>query len=195
MVLFQGNLAVHLFINFLDSTLSKIERFFALFAGILIMIMMILVCTEVLGRTIFNSPIHGAIDILEQLMVAIVTLGISYGQSNFCNVRMTIICDHFKKRKHWLNEILVLSIATYVTTILSIGSYWNMQRSLNNGGDTPELGIPLWPAIATVTIALGLLSLRLFTQWLESIRILFSKSDESNIFTAAAIKAEHNPEE
>lgn len=183
------------FINFSSRSLSFVEKFVALIAGILIMALMLMVCGEVLGRGLFNHPIRGSIDIVEQLMVALVTLGISYGQSQFGNVRMTLISDRLSGRARWLSEIFALGIALNVVVLLTRGSWWNLMRSWNNGGDTPEIGIPLWPGISIVTFALALLAIRLLIQLSEAIRLFLTSSTDSDIFTAAASEAEHTPTE
>lgn len=170
------------FVKTADRFLGSIEKFTALIAGLLILALMTLVCTEVLGRGLFNHPVRGSIDIVEQLMVALVTLGIAYTQSHFGNVRMTLLSDRWNGRARWLSEIFALSISVFVVAVLTKGSWLNFQRSWNNGGDTPEIGIPLWPGILLVTCALGLLAARLLLQLIEAVRLLINAQQSSPIF-------------
>lgn len=170
------------FIDSCDNALGAVEKFAAIIAGILILALMSLVCIEVVGRGVFNHPVRGSIDIVEQLMVALVTLGVSYCQSHFGNVRMTLLSDQCRGRAKWLNEVFALAIGLFVVVILTKGSWLNLMRSWNNGGDTPEIGIPLWPGIALVTGALGLLGLRLLLQLIEALRLLARPTDGSTIF-------------
>lgn len=170
------------FISITDKLLGRVEKTAALIAGLLIMGLMLLVCAEVLGRGLFNHPVRGSIDIIEQLMVALVTLGIAYTQSHFGNVRMTLLSDRCNGRKKWMNEVFALGVALFVVVVLTKGSWLNLMRSWNNGGDTPEIGIPLWPGIAIVTGALALLALRLSLQLLETLRLLGSPADSSPIY-------------
>lgn len=170
----------------LDGGLALLERACALVAGVLILGLMALVCAEVLGRGLFNHPIQGSIDMVEQVMVALVTLGISYGQSQFGNVRMSLVSDRFSGRRKWLSEGFALSIALFVVVVLTRGSWLNLMRSWNNGGDTPEIGIPLWPGIAIVTFALALLALRLALQLAEALRLLARPETSSPIFAHQA---------
>lgn len=169
-------------VAFADRLLGYIEKSAALIAGLLILGLMSLVCAEVLGRGLFNHPVRGSIDIVEQLMVVLVTLGIAYGQSHFGNVRMTLLSDRCRGRAKWMSEIFALGIGLFVVVTLSKGSWLNLMRSWNNGGDTPEIGIPLWPGIAIVTGALALLALRLALQLVEALRLLMRPTDSSPIF-------------
>lgn len=178
-----------------DRGLGVVERFTALIAGLLIMALMSLVCAEVLGRGLFNHAIRGSIDMIEQLMVALVTLGIAYGQSHFGNVRMTLVSDRWRGRAKWGSEIFALCVALFVVVILTKGSWLHFLRSWNNGGDTPEIGIPLWPGILLVTGSLGLLAIRLALQLTEAFRMLAQPKGGSTLFRQPADAVETTPYE
>ncbi len=182
-------------IRSIDRALGYIERTTALIAGSLIMALMALVCAEVLGRGLFNHPVRGSIDIVEQLMVALVTLGVAYCQSHFGNVRMTLLSDRCRGRAKWVSEIFALGVALFVTLVLTKGSWLNLMRSWNNGGDTPEIGIPLWPGIAIVTFSLGLLAIRLTVQLAEALRLFGAPKSGSPIFRAAQSAIDTIPNE
>lgn len=182
-------------IETVDRLLGHVERAAALLAGLLILAMMALVCAEVLGRGLFNHPVRGSIDIIEQVMVALVTLGIAYCQSHFGNVRMTLVSDRLTGRAKWLSELFALAIALFVVVILAKGSWLNFQRAWGNGGDTPEIGIPLWPGILLVTAALGLLGLRLAVQCAEAVRLILQPKDGSRLFGHPADAIETTPYE
>ncbi|MBA84178.1 TRAP transporter small permease [Thalassobius sp. S69A] len=182
-------------IDIADTVLGHVEKTAALVAGLLILALMTLVCAEVLGRGLFNHPVHGSIDIVEQLMVALVTMGIAYCQSHFGNVRMTLLSDRCRGRAKWLTEVIALTVALFVVVILTKGSWLNLMRSWNNGGDTPEIGIPLWPGIAIVTGALALLGIRLALQLTEALRLLAKPQDSSPIFSHPVDAIETSPYE
>lgn len=182
-------------IDIADTVLGRVERTAALVAGLLILALMTLVCAEVLGRGLFNHPVHGSIDIVEQLMVALVTMGVAYCQSHFGNVRMTLLSDRCRGRTKWLTEAIALSVALFVVVILTKGSWLNLMRSWNNGGDTPEIGIPLWPGIAIVTGALALLGVRLALQLAEALRLMAKPADSSPIFSHPVDAVETSPYE
>lgn len=182
-------------IDIADTVLGHVEKTAALVAGLLILALMMLVCAEVLGRGLFNHPVHGSIDIVEQLMVALVTMGVAYCQSHFGNVRMTLLSDRCRGRAKWLTEAIALAVALFVVITLTKGSWLNLMRSWNNGGDTPEIGIPLWPGIAIVTGALALLGIRLALQLTEALRLLAKPQDSSPIFSHPVDAIETSPYE
>lgn len=170
----------------LDAILGPVERSFALIAGVIIMVLMAVVTVEVISRTAFNHPVRGNLDIVEQLMVLLVSLGVAYCQSQFGNVRMTLVTNSLKGRAKWLSEAFALLIAGFVVAVLVRGSWAHFQRSWTNGGDTPELGIPLWIGILVVTGTLGLLLARICVQLLEALRLVGAPASGSVIFDQAA---------
>lgn len=173
------------FLEILDTGLGKLERSFALIAGLLVMALTLVVCTEVVGRSLFNRPLRGNLDIVSQLMAPLVALGIAYGQSQFANVRMTIVSGRLGGRMRWLSEAFSLSIATFVAMLLTLGSWRNFLRAWTGGGDTPDLGIPIWMGVGCVTVALLMLSLRLVLQLLEALRLVVHPEASSTVFDPA----------
>lgn len=164
-------------------TLGHVERALALGAGVIVMLLMVLVCAEVLGRSAFNQPIRGVIDMVSQMMAVVAAGGIAYCQSRFGNVRMTILTNRLGGRGRWLAEAFSLAVATWVVLALTRGSFAFFLRAWRGGSDTPELQIPTWIGIGFVTLALALLLARLVIQLLEALRLASSPASGSSIFT------------
>lgn len=163
--------------------LGHMERALALAAGVVVMLLMVLVCAEVLGRTALNQPIRGTIDMVSQMMAVVAAGGIAWCQSRFGNVRMTIFTNRLGGRARWLAEAFSLAVATWVVLALMRGSYAFFQRAWRGGSDTPELQIPTWIGIGFVTLALALLLARLVIQLLEALRLASNPTSASAIFS------------
>lgn len=166
----------------LDRLLRPLERLLGYLAGFIVLVLMVLGVAEVIARSVFNRPIHGTLDIIEQMMVPVAALGIAYCQSIFGNVRMTLVTQSFDGRGKWISEAFTLSVALIVVVIYLNGSARNLMRAITLGGDTPEIGIPLWYGMACVTFALGVLLLRLLVQLFESLRLIADPNAQSTIF-------------
>ncbi|WP_417209556.1 TRAP transporter small permease [Antarctobacter sp.] len=154
----------------------------ALVSGILLLLMMCIGCAEVLMRSAFNAPIRGVVDIVSQFMVFIAALGISYCQRELGNVRMTAIAGKFRGALKWSMEALTLSICGAAAMGLLLGSYANLGRAWRLGGGTAELHLPTWISISAVTLALGVLCIRLAIQIVEALRLAMAGSAQSEIF-------------
>lgn len=162
--------------------LGFIERAFALVAGLTIMVLMLVVCAEVFGRSALNAPIRGSIDIVSQLMAVAAAGGIAYTQSKHGNVRMTILSGSLSRRGKWIFEALALAVAWFVIFTLMRGSYSFFQRAWRSGADSPEINIPTWIGIGFVTLALALLLARLTLQFVEALRLTAWPDTQSGVF-------------
>jgi len=166
--------------------LGHLERALAMIAGVFVMLLMVLVCAEVFGRSALNQPIRGVIDMVSQLMAVVAAGGVAWCQSRFGNVRMTILTSRLSGRRKWLAEAFSLGIAAWVVWSLTRGSFAFFLRAWRGGSDTPEIGFPTWIGIAFVTLGLGLLLARLLLQLVEALRLIVSPTASSAIFNIPA---------
>lgn len=167
-----------------DAILRRIENTLAYAGALIIIFMMFLLLAEIVSRSLFDAPIHGVLEAVEQLMVPIAALGIAYCQQKFGNIRMTLFLIRASGRQRWALECLTLLIATFVVAVFTRGSFSYLQRSYQLGGATPEIELPLWIFIGSVTLALAVLLLRIVIQLLEAFRMFLSPRSQSRIFGA-----------
>ncbi|WP_339635884.1 TRAP transporter small permease [uncultured Sneathiella sp.] len=174
------------FIELAHGFLRRVEILFALAGGAVVLGIMALGCAEIVGRTAFRSPIHGSLDMVEQLMVVVAAFGIAYCQANWGNVRMTLVVSRLKGRARWAFEAFSLLIASFVVAVLVKGSWGNFMRGWEIGGNTPNIYIPLWIGMLAVCVALCLLLLRLLLQFVEALRLVTNPDARS--FTTQQIE-------
>ncbi|MEX0583080.1 MAG: TRAP transporter small permease [Sneathiella sp.] len=160
------------FIGLSHSILRQIEYLFAVLAGVVVLVIMALGVAEIIGRGAFSMPIHGSLDMVEQLMVVVAAFGIAYCQAHWGNVRMTLVVSRTSGRSRWVLEALSLLVASLVVAALAKGGWDNFLRTWEIGGNTPNIYLPLWPGTLAVFIALCLLLTRLALQLVEAIRLV-----------------------
>jgi len=165
-----------------DRNLHKIEWLFAMIGGLALTVLMVMGFSQVVARSMFHAPIHGILDIIEQLMVPVAAMAIAYCQAKFGNVRMTLLVSKKPTRRKWIQEAFTYMIAVFVVGVILKGSWANFMRSWVNGGDTPEIGIPIWIAILVVTASLGLLFLRVLLQLIEAGRLIITPNSPTQVF-------------
>lgn len=176
-------------IQLLHTALGIVERAFALVAGITVMVLMLVVCIEVFGRSALNMPIRGSIDMVSQLMAVAAAGGIAFTQSRQGNVRMTILSARLSQRGKWLFEALALAVAWFAVFTMMRGSFSFFQRAWRSGADSPEINIPTWIGIGFVTLALALLLARLTLQLVESLRLMARPGAPSAVFGIDPVRA------
>lgn len=148
----------------IDRWVFKLESALTLIAGVTILLLVFLAVVNVLGRWMFNLPVRGYIDWVEQLMAVFAFLGIAYCQRLGGHIRMDLLVGSLKGRAQWLSEFITVLMMLLVTLILTYGTYLHFWRSFSNGDSSIDIGLPTWPAKLVVPVALALLSLRLLLQ-------------------------------
>ncbi|ATX77685.1 MULTISPECIES: TRAP transporter small permease [Reinekea] len=156
-----------------DQQLFKLESWFSLIGGITISMLVALAIANSLGRWLFNLPVTGYIDWVEQFMAVFAFIGIAYCQRLGGHIRMDILLSLMKGRALWVAEWASTLFMLLITAVLVYGSYFHFYRAFTNGDSSMDIGIPIWPAKLLVPVALSFLMLRLLLQlWAYSRAIL-----------------------
>ncbi len=161
-----------------DNLFFKLESILTLIGGIIIFLLVFLAVTNILGRWIFNVPVDGYIDWVEQTMAFFAFLGIAYTQRQGGHIRMDIIVGALKGRILWFAELISTSLMLLLTLVLIYGSYLHFLRAYTIGDTSFDINLPTWPAKLVVPIALTVLALRLVLQIWGYFRALKSGSLE-----------------
>jgi TRAP-type mannitol/chloroaromatic compound transport system permease small subunit len=158
--------------GFLLALLSFLNRI-ALF---LIFFMAIWMCTDVVSRYIFNSPIPGTAELVKSLLPAIVFLSFAYTLRKKRNVRVEIITDHFSAKGKNVIDVIDSLFGVMVfslVTIYSLDSAW--AGWLVKEYEGVQLKVPVYPIRFIVAFGAALFTLEFFLRLLEAIRSLSSK--------------------
>lgn len=147
-----------------DRTLFKLESWLNLLGGIIIFLLVFLATFNVLGRWLFDLPISGYIDWVEQSMAFMAFLGIAYTKREGGHIRMDILVSQLHGRKLWVTELITTLLMLFVTLMLVYGSYLHFLRAYTLGDSSLDIDLPTWPAKLVVPVALTILALRLMLQ-------------------------------
>ena len=162
----------------LDQLLFKLESFLTLIGGIVIFLLVFLATTNVLGRWIFNMPIDGYIDWVEQAMAFFALLGIAFTQRQGGHIRMDILVSNIHGRFLWFTELLSTLLMLIITLVLVYGSYLHFLRAYQIGDSSIDINLPIWPAKLVVPVALSILALRLILQSWGYIRAFIENAEQ-----------------
>ncbi|RMG33669.1 MAG: TRAP transporter small permease [Gammaproteobacteria bacterium] len=154
-----------------DSLLSRVDRALfwlearlTLLGGILILALVLLATTNVLGRWLFDRPVNGYIDWVEQAMAFFAFLGIAYTQRLGGHIRMDILIARLSGRWLWGVEFLSTLLILLLTLVLVYGAWLHFYRAWEIGDSSLDIDLPTWPAKLVVPVSLAFLALRLSLQ-------------------------------
>ena len=154
----------------LDRALLKLERFFALLSGLAVFSLMILAVVSVGGRNLFNNPLPGYVDWIEQVMPLIAFMGIAYVQRDGGHIRMDIVIGQLRGRALWMAELISVILIFLLMVALVWGTWSHFDRSFDwnaplwSRDSSIDIGIPIWPAKLLVPVAFSVLCVRLLLQ-------------------------------
>ncbi|MCJ8335871.1 MAG: TRAP transporter small permease [Epibacterium sp.] len=160
-----------------DSTLSRLDHIFlrlernlALASGLAVFSLMVLAVISVGGRNLFNSPLPGYVDWIEQAMPLIAFMGASFVMREGSHIRMDIVVGQLRGRALYVVE-LITTLAVLVLMVLLVWGTWaHFQRSFDfsapmwSRDSSMDIALPIWPAKLLAPVAFGVLCLRLCLQ-------------------------------
>lgn len=155
----------------LDRLVKPIEDFANFVAALAIFLLMVLGTSQIVLRSVFNSPIAGYIDMVELSMAGMAFLGAAYCQRLGSHIRMEILVGRLRGRWLWGFEVFGTVIALAIIGVLIWYGFGHFMRSFELGDTTIDAEFPVWPSKLLVPIAFTLWFIRLFIQLTGSIRL------------------------
>ena len=143
------------------SFLTKAERltdsvslFAANIAALILLLLVALTCVDVIGRYFFNSPLVGAVELVETCMGAITFF--SFPLMFMRNDHITVdLIPHFNRGYlGWITSLLFMLITVYVAYKLGDRVFDYALRALEDGDVTEYLTIPKYPIVGFITAAI-----------------------------------------
>lgn len=188
----------------MDQKLLRLERFFALIAGLAVFGLMVLAVVSVTGRNLMNEPLPGYVDWIQQLMPLIAFMGISYVQRDGGHIRMDILVSQLRGRPLWIFEFVTTALILCLMVLLVWGTWSHFDRSFDfskpmwSRDSTIDIGLPIWPAKLLAPVAFSVLCLRTVIQLIGYGRAIASGTDSpiavpliQSAAEQAAAEAEH----
>ena len=143
-------------------------RFFAICAGILLILMALMSLTSIVGRTLFDKPIMGDYELVQMMSAVAVAMSLPFCQM----IRGHIIVDFFttalpKRANKGLDIFasLILAIAAFVFSWrITLGMF----ELRENGDASMLLNLPTWWGYAPMAPSFFLLGCAaLYTAWTD----------------------------
>ena len=154
-------------LSWIDRQFYRLETSLALISGVAVFALMMLAVVSVGGRNIFNQPLPGYVDWIEQVMPLIAFMGIAYAQRDGGHIRMDILVGALRGRALYLTEVITTLAILLLIVLMIWGSWAHFQRSFDlaaplwSRDSSMDIAIPIWPAKLFVPVAYSVLAIRL----------------------------------
>jgi TRAP-type C4-dicarboxylate transport system permease small subunit len=136
--------------------------------------MMFLTFADVLLRYLFNSPIQGAAEIIEFLMVIVIPFSIAFCAQKKAHIAVDFIIEGFSARVRRFVGLLSDFLMLVLFVPISWQSIIYIIDEFESNLTSPVLYIPVYPFVGVLAFAFLVLALILIEQFISSLREFFS---------------------
>lgn len=127
--------------------IEKLTKLFALFGGVMLMLLAGLTILSVIGRTINAygfGPIQGDFELVENGTAFVVFCALPYCQMRYGHVSVDILSRHFPALLSWLISVLSHGMMSVISFIITRQLYLGMMDKYQWGETTFILQLPAW---------------------------------------------------
>ena len=155
----------------LGSTVRTTNSILIRLGGVLIFVAMLLTTGDAILRKFFSSPIPGALEICEELLVGLVFFGLAFTQFQDGHINVDLVYERLSLKGQRLTRVFSLTASLIAIGFLTASIFAEAFNSLQ----TQEISfglipIPLWPAKMAAAVGLLMLWICLIDQLLAVIR-------------------------
>ena len=152
----------------------KVEKFLNNIAGgIILTAMMFLVTADVLGRYLFNRPIHGTTEITEFMMVGLLYFTLAHTQADKAHIRVEMFISHLSPRTQLILEMIAYLLGFILFALITWQGILSAAKAWQVWETTFGLILfPLFPAKVLIPIGSFLFSLRLLLDFVGGLKNL-----------------------
>jgi TRAP-type C4-dicarboxylate transport system permease small subunit len=146
---------------------------------------------EILLRKLFNAPLYGQLDLIEQTMATYTLLTISYCYRKAGHIRVSLLVEHFDGRRKWIAELGASVAAFGLIVVLMPGVLHFFENAYYIGDSTINTQWPTWPSKLVPVVGFGILAARIALEIWAYLRMV---ADPDAVPVAVPV-ASHGPEE
>jgi TRAP-type C4-dicarboxylate transport system permease small subunit len=156
----------------LDRTLQTVEFATAVVGGVVIFGVMWVGVAEIFLRKVFNAPLYGQLDLIEQTMATYTLLTISYCYQKAGHIRVDLLVNHFTGRRKWLAELGASIAAFGLIAVLMPGVLHFFENAYYIGDSTINTQWPTWPSKLIPVIGFSVLLVRIGLEIWAYVRLI-----------------------
>lgn len=163
--------------NNMIRAIRYIENSVKNFSAFLLFILMLLGTSDVIGRSIFNRPILGAVEISKMLVMSMVVLCWAYTQFNRGHITVKYITERMPTKIREITYILVQVISAILFALITWQAIMVGIESWEEGKVFAIINLPI--AILHFIVSFGalLIFIEILLQLIEALRNRFQEAE------------------
>ena len=145
--------------SFIERTVTMITRWLNWMAAAAIIAVMVIVCINVVGRSVFGSPLKGTVDVASLLGALVIAGAIAYTQVLKGHIRITLFVERLPEKMRYIIASAVDLIGLALFALISWQTILFARYTHDIGELSEVLKIPLAPF--AIVISVGCIALTL----------------------------------
>jgi len=143
----------------------RVSYLLAVLSAVAILLMMLAISADVIGRYAFDHPIMGAFEFALLLMVLVVFLGLAYTQLRGQHISVDVVYMRLPHRFRLPVDILNLIVLLFITSILAWKTVSHAAYSVSIGDYMPGMAhFPKYPSKVALAVGAVMLCAVVFVQ-------------------------------
>ncbi|MBW1800429.1 MAG: TRAP transporter small permease [Deltaproteobacteria bacterium] len=153
----------------IEKVVSLLTRWLNWIAAAAIIVVMIIVCANVIGRGFFGSPFKGTVDIVSLLGAFIIAGAMAYTQVLKGHIRIELFVERMPSRLQYIINSFIDLIGFCLFALISWQTVLFAQYNMEIGELSEVLKLPLTPFASVVAIGCIALTLVLLLDLIKSV--------------------------
>ena len=151
----------------------------------LIVVITLLICADIIGRGVFNSPVAGVAEMVSLSIVAIVFLQLAQAVRSNALARTDILLSAVEQKSPRLGALLHTIYDVIAALLFSALAYGSFARFLDAWSSNEHVGVyglftaPVWPVVAIVVLGSTIAVLQFILHAIRNVRVVFGKQGRS----------------
>ena len=141
---------------------GNIEKAVNLIGALILVILMGMTFVDVIGRSFFNSPLNGAVEVTELLLGVMVFLLLPSATLNQEHISVDIIDSFAGKFLDFVRNLLTGIIGTVFFALIAYKMWEHAHRAASYNDATNNLSIPIAPFVYGLSLLSGLTAIMFF---------------------------------
>lgn len=147
------------------------------------MVMMLLICVDVLLRSVFHMPVLGSytFELIVFLLAVVVFGGMAYAAATNSHIAVDVLARRLSEKGQAAVGVIIYFVSLCIVFLITWHTAvyaWSLRLV---GRESEMLKIPVWPFVIAAAVAMGLFFLVLVVHWLNSLASLRERSRRQSL--------------
>lgn len=127
--------------------------------GVALLGFLFLTVADITGRSAFNRPVPGTVEITSLALVVVVYLALAHSEDMGDHITIDLIYERLGKRARFFLDIISDVLTIVIVSLISFQLYHFGLRNLDSGAETPVRDWPFWPFVFLASFGAALYAL------------------------------------